>query len=113
MHAQASTPVQIANLALEFTAADEATLTFSDVGAALDAALEKAPRSCSFTVQREFKHKPDPYVPPQRIDGNFTQADTETMTTYTGGTLTSKIVVTGDLIWEQSKLGCPPSKTGK
>src|SRR4029077_2187722 len=65
-------PATIGQLAVEFTANDEATLTINDdVGAAAMGAEKKGPsKIITIRVKREFK--PKPITLPARYDGKFT-----------------------------------------
>jgi len=103
-----SPPTTIGTVSIEFTSTETASIAFTDDGATTQQVSPRAGRSRMFNLKTQFKHpKPPPFAFPSRLDGNFTQNDSLTMTTYTGGTLTIKSTITGHVIWLPSELGCP------
>ncbi len=104
-----SPPTTIGTVSIEFTSTETASIAFTDDGATPQQVSPSAGRSRMFNLKTQFKHPPPPpFAFPTRLDGNFTQNDSLTMTTYTGGTLTIKSTITGHVIWLPSdELTCP------
>lgn len=93
-------PVTVGQLTVEFTALDEATLTFTDSVTAAAAGFDsKANKIIEFPVKRKHPAKPT-YDLPARYDGRFTLKMAYDKT-ISGISQKFTTVVTGDLTWVQ------------
>jgi hypothetical protein len=110
-----TTPVPVGHLSAEFTGIDEATLEFSDdVTATVQRARPQAGRSTVIEVKREFKAKPT-YKPAPRYAGMFNWKSVFVFVSEAVGqriTSTITVVVTGNLVWDESDLPDLPIKGG-
>jgi Repeat of unknown function (DUF5648) len=90
-------PIPVGGLSIEFTAIDEASLTFTENAAAV-AARAQPKRIKTITVKRNRPVKPNTL--PARFDGNFTQTHFDEHTIAAGVRGTTTTTVKGNLTWE-------------